>query len=707
MTPQSALRLFIVGAAALFWELVMIRWTGSCVRIVAYYSNLILISSFLGLGAGALLAGRQRAFWKAVPWLLGACVVGAPLLGALVHTNPDTSSEYVWIGGPEGVLDPPAIPFLGLASGAELPYAVILVLAYLMNTVLFVAFGQWLGVLFRTLPPLRAYAIEIGGSLLGILLFAGMSALQLPPPAWFAAGFALVLLALPAARERLFTAGVAALALVAVWGFAGQFVWSPYYKIHTAPLDRVHDVHRGEVLQFNRPFGFTLTVNNDFHQMMLDLRPRDREHEFFAAWRRLYDAPYRREPGEPEGPILIVGAGTGNDVSAALRNTGAPVDAVEIDPMIGALGRRGHLERPYQNPRVRQVIDDARSFSARADTAKYARVVFGFLDSHTVLSSFASIRLDNFVYTLEAMRRVKELLKPGGRVVLTFSSNTLWMHQRMVALLDSVFDAPTTVEIDRSRYVNGVVYRNHKRAPGEDPAAPAPDSSARVGAAAAGTEVAIPTDDWPYLYMRTRELSPHYLGFMAMVALSGSLALLLLPRGRRVIRLPYFFLGAGFFLLETGNVVALSLLFGSTWVVNVAVFSAILALVLAGTLAGAALPKLRLGPVFALLFAGLLIGWLTPPSALLGIASPVLRAALAGLVFLSPVFCASLVFAHLIRAERDLPRAYGSNLLGAVVGGALEYVSLVTGIKALFLIAATFYALVLLALARTRGRAAA
>jgi SAM-dependent methyltransferase len=705
--PPSAPRLFLVGVAALFWELVMIRWTGSCVRIVAYYSNLILISSFLGLGAGALLAGRRAALWKAVPWLLGACVLGAPLLGALLHTNPDTGAEYVWLGGPEGILDPPIVPFLGLGQGVELPYVLVLALAYLMNTALFLAFGQWLGVLFRTLPPLRAYAVEIGGSLLGILLFAAMSALRLPPPAWLAAGFALVVIALPAARARLVAAGVAALTLVAVWGFSGQFVWSPYYKIHTAPLDRVFDVHRGEVLQFNRPFGFTLTVNNDFHQMMLDLRPRDREHEFFAAWRRVYDAPYRRQPGEPDGPILIVGAGTGNDVSAALRNTTAPVDAVEIDPMIGSLGRRAHLERPYQDPRVRQVIDDARSFSARADTAKYARVVFGFLDSHTVLSSFSSIRLDNFVYTLEAMRRVKDLLRPGGRVVLTFSSNTLWMHRRMVALLDSVFDAPTTVEIDRSRYVNGVIYRNHRRGPGEPPAAAPPDSATRVGAAPRGVAVAIPTDDWPFLYMRARELSPHYVVFMALVALSGSLALGLLPRGRRVIRLPYFFLGAAFFLLETGNVVALSLLFGSTWVVNVAVFSAILALVLLGTLAGAALPGLRLAPVFVLLFAGLLVGWLTPPAALLGIASPLLRAALAGLVFLSPVFCASLVFAHLIRAERDLPQAYGSNLLGAVVGGALEYVSLVTGIKALFLIAAAFYALVMLTLPGGRGRAAA
>jgi hypothetical protein len=291
--------------------------------------------------------------------------------------------------------------------------------------------------------------------------------------------------------------------------------------------------------------------------------------------------------------------------------------------------------------------------------------------------------------------------------VLTFSSNTLWLHQRMVALLDSVFDAPTTVEIDRSRYVNGVIYRNHRRAPGEAATAPAPDPAQRTGAAAPGTRIALPSDDWPYLYMPQPGLPRHYLAFMAMVALSGGLSLLLLPRGSRTIRLPYFFLGAAFFLLETGNVVALSLLYGSTWVVNVTVFSTILLLVLLGTLARAWLPRLPLPPVFALLFAGLLVGWLTPPAALFAIEAPLLRGVLAGLVFLSPVFFASLIFAHLIKDERDLPRAYGSNLLGAVVGGGLEYVSLAVGIKVLFLIAAAFYVLALVFIARTRVVAAA
>ena len=51
----NATRLFLCGLAALFWELALIRWLGATIRIVAYFSNLVLISTFFGLGVGALL----------------------------------------------------------------------------------------------------------------------------------------------------------------------------------------------------------------------------------------------------------------------------------------------------------------------------------------------------------------------------------------------------------------------------------------------------------------------------------------------------------------------------------------------------------------------------------------------------------------------------------------------------------------------------
>ncbi len=59
---RNALRLFVCGLAALFWELVLIRWMGS-VRVIAYYTNFVLIAAFFGLGLG----------WGAVGGWVGLC----------------------------------------------------------------------------------------------------------------------------------------------------------------------------------------------------------------------------------------------------------------------------------------------------------------------------------------------------------------------------------------------------------------------------------------------------------------------------------------------------------------------------------------------------------------------------------------------------------------------------------------------------------
>ena len=58
------MRLFTVSFLALFLELLMIRWTPAQVRLIAYYANLMLISSFLGLGLRAMLAGRKWGLSK-------------------------------------------------------------------------------------------------------------------------------------------------------------------------------------------------------------------------------------------------------------------------------------------------------------------------------------------------------------------------------------------------------------------------------------------------------------------------------------------------------------------------------------------------------------------------------------------------------------------------------------------------------------------
>jgi SAM-dependent methyltransferase len=424
--------------------------------------------------------------------------------------------------------------------------------------------------------------------------------------------------------------------------------------------------------------------------MMLDLHARpEGEPRFLADWRRLYEAPYDDDARLPPGPILVVGAGTGNDVMAALRRTKRDIYAVDIDPAIVELGRRHHPESPYASPRVTVVIDDARSFFQRTHV-RFAMVVFGYLDSHTLLSSFSSLRLDNFVYTRESLEQVRRILLPGGSAVLTFCTATPWMHDRFLQLLSETFGRPADFLVSPGdSYSYGVVYRNLKGPGG-------PGGTAEAASPAAGRpdpSASLPTDDWPFLYLRTPQIPDHYRIFLVLVVASAFLALLVLPRGQRSIRLPYFFLGCSFFLLETSNIVSLSLLFGSTWIVNAFVFAGILALVLLGNVASTCVDRKRLPLVFAGIGATLLVAYCMPVSRLLQIESRTLREFLAVFVFLGPVFFASVAFGTLIRDEAKFYQAYGSNILGAVVGGALEYLSLMLGFKFLLVLTGLFYLL--------------
>jgi hypothetical protein len=57
--------------------------------------------------------------------------------------------------------------------------------------------------------------------------------------------------------------------------------------------------------------------------------------------------------------------------------------------------------RPYRDTR-HQVVNDARTFLEHC--ASYDMVVYGLLDSHTLLSHASSVRIDSFVYTVEGLR---------------------------------------------------------------------------------------------------------------------------------------------------------------------------------------------------------------------------------------------------------------------------------------------------------------
>jgi spermidine synthase len=181
------------------------------------------------------------------------------------------------------------------------------------------------------------------------------------------------------------------------------------------------------------------------------------------------------------------------------------VDAIEIDPAILMLGRDGHPEHPYDNPRVRAVVNDARWFLRTTDH-RYDLIVFGLLDSHTLLSQASSVRLDSFLYTVQAMREARARLKLGGMISLAFSVMNDPLGRKIYLMLQEAFDGrpPICIQVG---YDTGVVFLESE----SGPFSLSPDFLTQRGFrektaiyADPAVHADVSTDDWPFFYMPQR-----------------------------------------------------------------------------------------------------------------------------------------------------------------------------------------------------------
>ena len=128
----------------------------------------------------------------------------------------------------------------------------------------------------------------------------------------------------------------------------------------------------------------------------------------------------------------------GTDVAAAPRNGAGRITAVEIDPLVIRLGRQLHPEHPYDSPRVTTFVDDARSY-VQNSSERYDLIVFSLLDSHTTTSHFSNIRIDNYVYTIEALRAARRLLNPDGVFIIKFQVQRQWIARRLNDIVLATF----------------------------------------------------------------------------------------------------------------------------------------------------------------------------------------------------------------------------------------------------------------------------
>jgi SAM-dependent methyltransferase len=678
---MRSVRLFLISFIVLFLEVALIRWMPAYVRLLSYFSNFILLAAFLGIGVGCLLTRVRSLF----PWFpaVQALVIAAVYYLRLEIAVPSSTSIYFSSGTSQ-----PVIP---IESTMLLPLLFIVVAG------LFVTLAQTLGRAMEEGRPLVAYTVNLAGSLAGVAGFALMSWLELPPTAWFGLAFSLTVPFILDQRRVLAVVNIALLvvALIFVHVMVGGSIWSPYYKITASTSN-------GETV---------VEVNNIFHQSMAPVGKK----EYFYQW------PYKVF-GDGFENVLVLGAGSGTDVAAALMHGAKHVDAVEIDPVIVRLGREKHPDQPYSDPRVHVVTDDARHFLRTTDK-KYDLVVFALIDSLTLQSGFASVRLESYMFTEESFRAVRERLTPNGVLVVYNYFRERWLVDRLANTAAVAFQMEPRVHVHQEHAYLGVMMvgpglsrvTNWPPIPDRVEAYNHPDVISTGRLLQRDPSVQPATDNWPFLYMEYPHIPRHYLAALALVLTISVVAVFLALRfggsasrsagfaaaaaraaqGRVSFPWHFFFLGVGFMLLQTKSIIQFALLWGSTWVVASLTIASVLTMALAATWAVSRMQIRQPWRVGAVLLALLAVSYVLPIGRL-AFQSLVLESLVYSLLMFSPIFCAGLLFGSSLRKSTSVARDYGANLLGGMVGGVTEYVSLVTGFQFLLILIACCYVLALL-----------
>jgi MFS family permease len=703
-------RLLIASATALFLELACIRWAGSHVLYLAYVANLLLITTFLGLGLGtwfgASLSERARSAWLVFgPMCLLAFVAFVAFAGFAVRIS---GADVVYFG--TSLLD------------HALPAWLVLPLLGGLVVGCFMSLGSVVGRELATLSGLEqgalsAYSLDVIGSLCGIVLFSFASFVGVSAACWFALVLLGWLMLLPASKLCVATAAAAGLLTLGIvqWTDWGS-VWSPYQRVSTETLPPLRARAEGDP-SAGAP-SYRLSVNNIVHQIISDVRQREPFYEFpyraagavlpsgassyltakppHADWQ--YD-PFAPRSHSWGGKVAVIGAGNGTDTAAALAYGAGHVDAVELDPVLAQTGALLQPNHPFNDARVQLHIMDGRTFLERTQQ-HYDVIVFGLPDSLTLASPYASVRLESFLFTEQAFASALRALDPAhGLLVIYNYYRQPWLLDRIAGTLAHAAGSEPLVlrgpdNLLSAVFIAGPGLGQVDRQLGHDWGYRISPTHQDVGSA---------VDDWPFLYLRERVIPQAIAVALAtLLVLSVCAAWLVHRCTRRAPQstgqtrpslrqlAPFFLMGVAFLLLETSGLVRMSLLFGATWLVNALVFGAVLCMVLMANLVARRFALRQHGLLFVLLLAALALAFVMKPAAL-SAWSALPKYIVTTCVLFAPLALANLAFSRALRDCTFPAAAFAANLLGAVLGGALENLALMTGHSALLLVAAGLY----------------
>jgi len=694
------LRLTLTSFIILFLELLLIRLVGTEIRIFAYLSNIILLVIFVGTGLGMLVKKPFSLRLSALLLTVLVLITTTKIFTGITDWLSPLSESFIWFQSD-------AWSFAQILSGF-----VFLITLFLLILFIFIPLGQFLGNLFdNTKRTIFAYSLDIGAGLVGMWAFYSLSLINLSP----IIGIIIIQIALillidfPELKRQIIT-----LCFVTTFITAFAFhieilpsspvlekIWSPYQKLTLQKFPE----------QKLRPSGYILRVNNIGYMGLLDISNGYKKSvtEEFAKNKDAYE----KEFGQPldikfldqyslpfilknnAQNILIVGAGGGNDIAGAIRAGVKSIEAVEIDREIVKLGKIYHPEKPYSSPNVKIIIDDGRAYF-RQTNKKYDIVIMGLADSHTLTSSLTDLRLDHYLYTKESFEEIKKILKPDGLLFVSFDVVRPWIGQHIGQAITGsfghqplIFKIPGTAIFGWAGTVFAITQNEQTL---NEYLRTNPDLNKFINLQKInydGENQAI-TDNWPYLYLGGPTLPKiHIIIYLLLIAVFLIFRKSVSWKGNFDWQM--FFLGAGFLLYEFQNINKTSLLFGNTWLTNLATITAIMLLILlANWLHSKKSISLRLS------YIGLILAFLLEiflPLAVLNNLGFVNRLIFGSLVLNLPLFFSALIFISLFSGAKEKSTAFASNLIGSAAGGTLEIFSFLLGIKMMLFFSLSLYLL--------------
>jgi spermidine synthase len=680
---RARLIIALVVACGLFAELMLIRWHSSTFQVFGYFKNLSLLACFLGLGAGYALDRKKPIF-------ASLSVPAIALQFVVFHLLRFSPLQFA-LNNPVNERLTQGLPTVRVLPDRLLVYGFLLTV-FLVTALAMLPLGQLAGRCMAARGKLSAYGWNLAGSLAGTVAFTICAFFWLTPESWLLLGLAPLLFVL---RGR----------WTVMWGLGSLVLATSVLTWPIDPLERdVYSPYQ-RITYRNTPYGgIVLKVNDFFFQHALDLRKAAiGNNPRLQLEATLYEMPHRVVPGARG--VLILGSGAGNDVAAAIRRGAGGIEAVEIDPVILEYGLSIHPERPYSHPQVTVYNTDARNF-VRESRSSYDLVIYGWLDSHTTASALSSTRLDSYVFTVQSFAETRERLSDRGVMYLGFSIMAEEQVKKMYDMLATAFDG-TPPRVFFVRNYGRTVFL---AGPGLEGASIPPflkrsEVTGRI--ATLPYQVDQSTDDWPFMYMPSRTYPLSYLALNVLLLVGGLIFVYATVGGIRGtwIDPTFFFLGAGFMLVEAKAITELSLIFGSTWLVaSVAIF---FVLVMAGLANILAMKKLAPSPSVSAVALLLSLGagaFLS--DYLVGVLSASVAKIVVPALLTLPIFFAGLVFSSFLAERGSIPSAMASNLLGALLGGLLEYNALFLGYKSLYFLALGIYLVAALFILRSRDSAA-